>query len=117
MLVFETENSIAFDVDDTLIMWDCSETPAVDTMMIKCPYDGSSRQFRPHKEHITFLKKCFGRDIKVIVWSSGGYLWAKTVVEALGLQDCVDLIMTKPNKLVDDLPSAEIFPTRIYLHE
>ena len=117
MLVVEGENHTAFDVDDTLIIWNTVGYEDYELIEILCPYGKNKRFFKPHRTHIELLKKFKARGNTIIVWSSGGVLWAEAVVKALRLESYVDIVMTKPNKLVDDLPSNEIFPTRIYLKD
>jgi hypothetical protein len=116
MLVIPGENHAAFDCDDTLVMWFSSCNPE-EKVKIVCPYGGSETWLKPHKGHIELLKKFKVRGHTIIVWSSGGVLWAEAVVKALGLEAYVDTVMTKPSKLVDDLKVTEIFPVRIYLKD
>lgn len=118
MLVVPGENIVAFDVDETLVMWsDKFSQPHENSIGFKDPYDDSTNYLLPHIKHIDLLKKYKGRGLTVIVWSAGGVEWARSVVKTLELETYVDLVITKPNKLVDDLTPSEIFPCRIYLNE
>jgi len=121
--VIEIQNEfiVCFDVDETLVLWPenhgfASHTqPSEGSIAIRDPYDGSTNHLVPYKKHIDLLKKYKGRGMCVVVWSAGGVLWAKSVVNTLGLADYVDLVMTKPSKLVDDLSLSKIFPKPIYI--
>lgn len=125
MNIIENENIVCYDTDDTLVKWpDNYTTPYAPAGTFeynrKCftdPYDNSSNYLIPHEKHIALLKKHKGRGQFVIVWSAAGVKWAESVVKTLNLESYVDLIMTKPTKLVDDLPVHEIFPVRIYLKD
>lgn len=105
-----------YDVDDTLVLWFSQCDPALKVKIV-CPYGGSETWLKPHARHIDLLKKHHGRGKTVIVWSAAGYRWAQAVVEALGLQDHVNFIMTKPMSYVDDLEASEILGSRIYLSD
>lgn len=116
MKVFDNEHVVVIDVDDTLVMWDMHygiEHP--DRIAFHDPYDNSTNYLTPNKKHIALLKKYSGRGMFVVVWSAAGTQWAKSVVNTLGLNDYVDVVMTKPSKYVDDLQAAEILGNRIYL--
>lgn len=116
MQTFENEFVVAFDVDDTLVIWgDFYGVPHEGAVPFICPYSGGTNYLIPHKKHIQLLKQYTGRGMCVMVWSAGGTQWAKSVINTLGLEDYVDLIITKPSKLIDDLPLNEIFPKPIYL--
>lgn len=116
MHVIDGENVVAFDIDETLVMWH-SDVPPEDKVSITCPYGGDTRLFKEHKIHVEFLKKNKGRGLTVIVWSAAGVLWDEAVVKALGIEQYVDYILSKPSKIVDDLTPNEIFPHRIYLKD
>ena len=109
------EKIIAFDVDDTLVMWPdekCDKCiPIVD------PNDNSTNWVRPHEFHIDLLKKHVGRGYTVMVWSQGGYAWAGAVVKELALDNYVDFVMTKPIKYVDDLACQEWMGQHLYFPE
>ena len=116
MKLIEGENLVCCDVDDTLVMWtDKFRQPHEGAKKFHDPYDDSANYLTPHRKHIELLKKYKGRGVTVVVWSAAGCKWAESVVKTLGLVEFVDLIMTKPNKIIDDLPVEAIFSTRIYL--
>lgn len=110
MLVIDGENGVGFDVDQTLFMHD-----KMGEYQVLNPYSDSLIPGNKHDVHVELLKQYKGRGLTVIVWSSGGVEWAEEVVKAFGLEEFVDVVMTKPNKLVDDLEPHDIFPCRIYL--
>lgn len=118
MISFDNEFVVAFDVDDTILMWgDDFTKPEEGRIEIIDPYDGSRVYLTPHKKHIGLLKKYKGRGMCVMVWSAGGVQWAKAAINALNLADYIDLVITKPSKYVDDLPASEILGSRIYLQD
>lgn len=113
MIEIQNEYIVCIDVDQTLIMHHDSHS---DGMSISLnPYSGTKIKWSPNENHIELLKQYKGRGLFVIVWSAAGVLWAKTIINALGINDNVDLIMTKPSKYVDDLMGNEILGSRVYL--
>lgn len=118
MNVIKNELTIFFDCDDTLVMWKDNPTqPGEGKVEIFDPNDPDEpyRYLYPHRRHINFLKKCASRGYSVTVWSNGGWAWAEQIVLALGLEDHVNKVESKPLKIVDDLPYGETFPNRLYL--
>src|ERR1051325_5468494 len=112
MQVIQRDNMVAFDVDDTLVMWDIPEGYEHETIVFD--HFGHPARMLPHYKHIELMKQFKARGHFVIVWSQGGHEWAKAVVDKLGIADCVDLVMTKPKWIVDDLP-ANAWTSRTYL--
>lgn len=112
MIEIQNEYIVCIDVDQTLVMHKDSQ---VFDLEIINPYSGSRIKLDINKNHVELLKQYKGRGLYTIVWSAAGVLWAKAILNTLGLMDSVDLIMTKPSKLVDDLPLEDIFPKPIYL--
>ena len=104
MRVVENENMVCFDIDETLVVWN---VPAGrEEEAITFDNFGYSERLLPHHAHIKLLKQFKVRGQYVVVWSQGGYRWALEVVKRLGLEEYVDLVMSKPKWIVDDLPAA-----------
>lgn len=129
MITIPTDNAVFFDVDDTLIIW--SPTPEQSEkygLDITCPGSnilrddgtldiGSSwvERIVPHFIHIEQLKKHKARKHPVVVWSAGGFLWAHAAITALGLENYVDLVISKPTWAYDDLPPEDYMPKSQYM--
>ena len=99
-----------FDVDDTLVEWE--EFGAGPKVSIEI--NGMISEKAVIDEHINelILQKKSGTSI--IVWSAGGVKWAEAVVKALELEEYVDAILTKPDRIYDDKDSSEWMPKRRY---
>lgn len=113
MNIVKNEMTFFVDIDETLVCWSTKSDKA--SYRIEDPNDGVSNYVIPHKPHIKILKNKKTRGAHVVVWSAGGYAWAEAVVTALGLQDYVDQIMTKPSAYMDDKIATELMGERIYL--
>ena len=111
--VTNREHVVVIDVDDTLVMRDVSDP----TDWLICPYDGTTIPVRRHNKHIKLLKDYHARGYYVIVWSAGGWNWARAVVDSLDLSGYVHHTMAKPVKYVDDLEAKDILGTRVYLDD
>ena len=119
MIVAKSEHVICFDVDDTLIFWDeqSHKGPAPGYISIQCPHDCAVTYHRVHERHVGFLKKQATKGLTVVVWSASGTGWAKVVVQALGIEKYVDIVMSKPSKYVDDLVDpGKVLVNHIYLN-
>lgn len=116
MIVIESDMTIYFDVDETLVLWEWSEEQRVKTICIK--NGDCEERVLPHTAHINKLFQHKVRGHKIIVWSQGGYEWAKHVVNALELQNVVDLVICKPQCFYDDLRSIDFMndSRRIYIN-
>lgn len=113
MKVTENDNVVCFDVDETLVMW--SWPPQFDGDTIQFDNFGYKTTLLPHQKHIDLMKQFKARGHYVIVWSQGGYQWAREVVKTLGIEDYVDEVKTKPKWCVDDLP-PQAWMTRSYMN-
>lgn len=113
MKVVKNEMTFFVDIDETLVCW--STTKVAHSIAIKDPNDDVNNYVVPHLPHIKILKNKKTRGAHVVVWSAGGYAWAEAVVTALGLQEYVDQIMTKPSAYMDDKVATEFMGERIYL--
>jgi FMN phosphatase YigB (HAD superfamily) len=119
MTVINAEDVILFDVDNTLALWDSNfNEPHEDAVAITNPYSGETVYLRPHKVHIRIMKEYKGRGFTNVVASAGGVLWAEAVVKAFGIEQYVDLVMTKPNRHFDDKDKKEdIIGVRIFFED
>jgi hypothetical protein len=112
MLVIENDQITSFDVDGTLVI----EIPNNETADLILPYGGELMYLRIHKKHVRFLRHCYLRGDHIEVWSKNGFAWAKTVVEALELQDYVHIARAKPTRHIDDKTDLEsIVGGRIFM--
>lgn len=106
MITITNRNIVAFDVDDTLILWDEHSKdltyPTEGRLVVICPYDGKPYSFLVHQRHVDFLKREKAKGSFIIVWSRSEGAWANAVVKALGMEDYVDISMGKVTKFIDD---------------
>lgn len=128
MITIPCVNSVFCDVDDTLIMWNPPKDET-DIIEITCPTSlvmiegelvsaGSwTAKLKPHRTHIEQLKLHKSRGHLVVVWSAGGWDWAKAAVIALGIEDYVDVVMSKPTWAYDDKKPEEYMPKSYYIKE
>lgn len=112
MIKIQDKPTVYFDVDDTLVMWSPHDVPEElhdDYLILN---DGGKHNVTvyPHRKHVEVIKQFKARGHNVVVWSQGGSDWAETVVKALGLEELIDLVVTKPNWFADDLPSTAFMP-------
>ena len=56
----------------------------------------------PHVIHIDMLKEHAYRGHTVFVWSAGGPIWARSVVERLDIGKYIDAVLPKPDWFYDD---------------
>jgi FMN phosphatase YigB (HAD superfamily) len=122
MIVEKNRNVITFDVDDTLILWDEKsrdlKAPTDGRLVIICPYDNLPYSFTVHERHVGFLKREKAKGSFVIVWSKSEGAWAEAVCKALGLENYVDIAMSKPSKYVDDVTDVDlILGSRVFLNK
>lgn len=115
MKIISQESTVFCDVDDTLVMWGFKAKKGQKLVAITNPHDGTQEYFATHPGHIKVLKDRKARGSFIVVWSSGGYAWANAVVKALGLEQYVDLVMTKPHLYMDDKQPSEIMGERLYI--
>jgi len=118
MRIEKNNNPTPFDVDDTLVVWP-KDFRIYKPGRIAFMYGNEEVYLEEHSYHAMFLKHCYNRGDLVIVWSANGYAWAENVVQTLGLQSHVHIIMTKPVRHVDDKESiSSVVGNRVFIpHE
>lgn len=115
MQVTKNEHTIFCDVDGTLIIPDNLRNSLCKQVLVFDKVENKFISLRQHEPNIRLLKEEKHRGSYIVVWSRGGHEWAESVVLALGLQDCVDQIMTKPLVYIDDVSVQEWLPYRVFL--
>jgi hypothetical protein len=113
--LIRSEAITVIDVDETLILWNYFEHEQKDTIAITCPYDDVRYSVLPNPGNIRLLIEHSARGHYIIVWSKGGYQWANAVLDALLIKDKVNLIMSKPTTVIDDLPASKWMPDPTYI--
>jgi len=106
MIICNDDHVVAFDVDDTLVMWIWDQAER-EKFKIEIGKGNFKTLVLPHKVHIELLKRYKAKGKTVIVWSQSGNEWAAAVIKALDLEEFVDYVFTKPEKYVDDLKADE----------
>jgi FMN phosphatase YigB (HAD superfamily) len=117
MKVIKSHKVVYFDVDDTLILWDWRlyGDDISHLVAITDPESGVSEYGLPHHRHIDLMRKFKARGHTVVVWSQGGWDWAQRAVIALGIEQLVDVCMSKPDWYVDDLHAHAYMERPIFL--
>ena len=112
--IISSENVVFWDVDDTLLMEHSKDPDLTYTDVLT----GKDKHGRIHKAHVEQLIKHKARGFFNIVWSGNGYKHARQVIQALGIEQHVDIVMSKPVKYWDDLTDAnDILKARVYLED
>jgi len=115
MKVVKNENIRPFDVDSTLIYPNSPENENLPPVLIFDPVERRYITLRYNINMVRLLKEEHQRGSYVIVWSRGGWEWARNAVIALELQEYVDRVMSKPLAYFDDQPVETWMKDRIYL--
>lgn len=112
MIYLDKEFLAMFDVDDTIIM----HNKPGKMVTIENPYQpGKKQSYAIHETHVNILKDLKARGYQIVVWSANGARWARAAVNALELTDYVDVVMSKPQKFVDDKPADVVLGSHIYI--
>ena len=98
---------VCFDVDDTLINYEYDVDKSEYLIEVSVSDHDSNKHLytqlvEPIKANIDALIQHKKKGHFIIVWTQAGHDWAEAVVEALGLDDFVDMCMDKPKWYYDD---------------
>lgn len=104
MVTISGNKFIYFDVDDTLINWDKRDT---ESSLVFSDESGGFWSIEPKWDIIRKLKKHKQDGDTIVVWSQGGWFWAREVVTTLQIESFVDVILTKPTTYYDDIHCTE----------
>lgn len=114
--VLKSDHVVCVDVDDTLVSWSPSphhnmNPPHEDCGQIDIEFNGLERSYWTFPFNIESIKSHRHKGHRIVVWSGSGYAWAEAVVRALDLVQYVDVVMSKPRWLLDDMKPADFMPT------
>lgn len=112
MNVIKSENVKPFDVDGTLI---CDKDESDYHIYVLDPLTKKNMCVGVNRNMIRLLMEEKQRGAFIIVWSRGGYQWAKNVLNALMLENQVDLVMSKPLAYFDDIPVKKWMKDRVFI--
>ncbi len=114
MRVHNNENISPFDVDGTLI--EPYRGNGIDSIGVEDPLQpGKYLLMVPNYNNIRLLKEEYHRGHEILVWSRGGSEWAVSVIKALGLEQYVSDVYTKPLVYFDDLDIKEWLNQRVFI--
>jgi hypothetical protein len=113
MIVTKNEDTTYFDVDGTLVL--PSDAKHGQLIKVLDPVTGRHVLQRIHAPMVRLLKEADRRGSHVVVWSRGGWEWARNVVIALGLESYVDEVKCKPLVYFDDVSVDKWLPYRVFL--
>jgi len=102
MVVVRNDKNVFVDCDDTLI-----------NHFVGIPFDEKEHvnlnngfpqvyKITRNEPNIRALKHHKQLGLTVVVWSAAGHKHAECVVKALGLENFVDFVMSKPDVYIDD---------------
>lgn len=114
MIELNTDRTVVVDCDDTLVHWNISKYLDYYKQFIIFEHEGYHVTLFPNKKNINLVRKFKKLGYSVIVWSQSGKDWAKKVVEELELVSYVDIVGTKPNYYIDDLPVNTWMTSRVW---
>lgn len=106
MIKIKSKNNkvLCFDVDHTLVFPDeCPEELWGNKADFIVEFNNKQIPLWLHKNHVKRLQAEF-KSATIVVWSQQGEEWVEAVLKAIGLIDYVDLVMQKPEEMIDDLP-------------
>ncbi len=116
MRVIKSERIVMCDIDDTLVMHrDLTSGQKNSIIDVTCRATKQTFSLEKNKNMIRLLKEEKHRGATIIVWSRGGYEWAADVVTALGLEELVDTVLSKPLVYFDDKPVTQWLTDRVYI--
>lgn len=128
-VVIEGDKIVYVDVDNTLIMTEKDIKAVAEdeghflemkeflgTVKMRPPAHQDLMEFYVNNENVELVKHISKMGTKIVVWSKSGYRWAAEAVEQLELEEFVDLIISKPNDIIDDLPAEKFIPKPMWKH-
>jgi FMN phosphatase YigB (HAD superfamily) len=116
MQIIHNQMVVMTDIDDTLVKWTNPNVPGLNKIEITFPE--RKVYLEKHQYHIDLIRMYKDRGYFVVAWSNNGPVHVEKVITALGLEKCIDLVMSKPIKYLDDREKIEeILGTRVFCED
>lgn len=115
MITIKIEAIRPFDVDSTLVYPNAPGTENMPTVDVLDPVSNEKILLRYNPNMARLLQEEHQRKSFVIVWSRSGWEWAHNCVVALGLEEYVDQVMSKPTAYFDDSPVEQWLKDRVFI--
>jgi predicted phosphatase len=115
MTITKSESINPVDVDGTLIIHTKAYIKPSERVYIVDPVTGKEIVVRVNRPMVRLLKEESQRGSYVLVWSRGGWEWARNVIQALDLVPYVNHIMSKPLRYMDDSPVKKWMKDRVFI--
>lgn len=115
MNIIKLENIRPVDIDNCLIIHTKETIKPSQRVCVVDPLTGKNLYFRINKPMVRLLKEEHHRGSYILVWSRGGWEWARNVIQALDLVPYVHQIMSKPLVYLDDTPVNKWMRDRVFI--
>jgi len=107
------KNIKPFDVDGTLILFGHNKKGC----KFFNPNISTWEEAEPYQKHIDLLKRFKEEGCTILVWSRSGAEYTQNVIEALELEEYVDIISDKPTDYIDDEKCCNWIGQKVWLNE
>ena len=110
MFVLKANQTIYFDVDNTLIIWNTNTLDDPSGVVYVKSMTGHMTAVRPNRHTIQHLIDHKKAGSTIVCWSAAGWEHSYETVRALELENYVDVVAAKPTFFYDDLKAEEFMP-------
>ncbi len=101
-----------FDIDGTLVV---HRSESLYSVNVLDPLTGKTLVMGKNLAMIRLLKEEKHRGGFIVAWSRGGYEWATNVIQALELEEFVDIVMDKPLVYFDNEEVTNWMKDRVFI--
>lgn len=126
MITIPGDKIVYSDADDTLVFWNATKEQRDKHGVVTFTHPGSmvfdtdgeeigyagewTQELVPNWPQIEELKRFKIRGYKIVLWTQSGSMWGEVIAKTLKIENLIDVCITKPNYIFDDLPASEFMP-------
>lgn len=114
MNIIATEQLLALDIDETIVIWG-KVKKGQKAINYTCPYTGKQLMVRVHEPNLAIVMERLARGATILAWSASGYQKAVAVLKALNISHERLFVTSKPVGYLDDKPCESWMGQRIWL--